>query len=180
MSILFLYEEPFTIADNPSNRAKYLSETIRLTPEERADEIAVQKTILKFIIENQIGRVKDSELFHSDETDGGSWIWAINWFNFRSLVDNHRYVELINQLKANGQTGATAILNLHLRLGCMFDSVLLNTLCNRIMKSIQLISYEIPENHESISWEKIHQETPFIWLIILIQTVLKNDSKKAI
>lgn len=180
MALLFLYESPFLVEDSTNNRTKYLSETIRLVTEERADEITLQKMILKFIIENKIGRIKDNELIHSDETDGGSLIWTLNWGNFRALVDKHVYVDLVNKLRANSHAGANEILNLHLRLGCMFDPVLLNTVCHRIMSAVQLISYDTPEDHERITWEYIHQETPFVWLIILIQSVLKNDSKKII
>lgn len=178
MSVLFLYEKPFVIQGSDSNKHTYLSETIRLTPEERADELALHKHIFKFILENKIGVIKEDTLYPSEETDGGSWIWFLNWGNFRALIDKHRHVELVNQLKANNQKGVNEVLGLHMRIGCMFEPILLNTVCNRVMNSVQLIPYEVPDTHEELSWEHIHKETPFVWLLILIQTILKNDSSK--
>lgn len=177
---MFIYEKPFVVADSYSNQQKYLSETIRLTAEERADELTLQRLILKFIIDNKIASVTNDELSPATNSETGGWIYLFNWMNFRSLVDQHEHVKLINALKADNQFGVNEILNLHMRIGAMFDHRLLNTVCDRVMKAIGLIPYTVPQNHTKMTWEEIHLETPFVWLIILIQSVLKNDSRKLV
>ena len=178
MSNLFIYEKPFVVKDSYNNQQKYLSETVRLTTEERADELTLQRLILKFIIDNGLGILNNETLTPSVNSETGSWIYLLNWMNFRSLVDQHEHVKLINALKSDNQFGVNEILNLHMRIGAMFDHKLLNTVCHRVMTSVGLIPYTVPKDHTKLSWEEIHEETPFIWLIILIQSVLKNDSRK--
>jgi len=180
MKNLFLYETPFLVEDTTKNRLDYLSETVRLTEEERTDEQKLHLILLKFCADNKIIHVTSEELLPGLQKESGDWAWIVNWMNMRSLVDKAQYVRLLNSLKANEQYAANEILSLHTRIGAFFDHRLLNTVCHRVMSSVSLIPYSVPKNNEEISWEALHKESPYLWLIILLQAVLKNETKKLV
>ena len=97
--------------------------------------------------------------------------------NFRSLIDINQYAKLMSSIQQNDNYPINQIIDLHSRLGSLFDHKLLNTIVDRIMSSIQLIPYET-EKTESHTWENMHVQTPFIWLIIYLQVVIRSSTVK--
>lgn len=173
---LYLYTKPFIVVDSVKNRIEYLSDYLSDT--ERADEVKIREILFKFAVQEKLIDVIDNTPVHSIEDKTGSWTWAMNWLNFRSLVDHQQYGDLMSSLQSNSSYPINQILDLHCQLGILFDERLLNTIAHRTMKSIQLIPYDIPNGKASIEWDKIHQETPFIWVVILLQMVIRSTSTK--
>lgn len=170
---LYLYGKPFIVRDTLAHREEHLLEY--LSEEERTDEQKIREMIFKFAAQEKLFDItEDAKPIHSTNRDIGSWIWMINWLNFRSLVDLHQYGSLMQSLQANSNYPINQLLDLHCRLGTLFDERLLNTLANRTLRSIQLIPYDIAPGKETTDWDKIHLETPFIWLVILLQVIIRS------
>lgn len=166
----YLYVKPFYTILFETERPFYIKDY--LDTDDRLDEEKFRGLLLKFAVAENLVTIKDDRLLPSTTDNMGSWEWAMNWMNFRSLVDSVVYHKFIRTINANNSYAVTKIINLHAQLGMLFDEKLLNTLCNRVLQSIALIPYDTSKSPETISWEKIHKETPFIWLLIYLQTVM--------
>ncbi len=166
----YLYVEPFYTNLLESERPSFIKDY--LDPEDRSDEDKIRTHLLKFAVSENLLTVKEDRFLPSTTDNMGSWEWAMNWINFRSLVDAVIYDKFIRTINANNSYAVTKIINLHAELGMLFDEKLLNTLCNRTMRSIAIIPYDTSKSMETMTWEKIHKETPFIWLLIYLQTVM--------
>lgn len=175
---LFLYEKPFVVTNSKSNFHTYLCETIRMSDFERDDEKQLREIIFKFAIDNNILRIAGNQVIPNPVEDTGSWIWAVNWTNFRSLVDMNQYSRLMNSLQAQDGNPVTLIIDLYTRIGMLFDHELLNTVVNRTIKTVSLIPYEVKDKTNLITWERIHLETPFLWLIIFMQTIIRSEARR--
>lgn len=173
---LFIYDSPFLVDDTEKNRYAYLTETARYHEYERDDESRIHDLLLKYIVENELVQVDEGKLINSLEQNAGSWIWMMNWMNMRSFVCQRQLSSFIEALSIDNQFPINSLLSLHARLGTLFDFKLLNTMANRTIRAIQLIPYDFKADDVRTTWETIHKEVPFIWLVILIQTVLKNES----
>lgn len=174
---LFLYSTPFFIPDTIPNRTSYVLDY--LTDHEREDEEKIRGHLLKFAaVENLIEIKTESTISPAVVQDTGSWIWIINSMNFRSLIDINQYSKLMSSIQRSDNYPINQIIDLHARLGSLFSDRLLNTIANRVMNSIQLIPYDPSSKIEGHTWEKIHKETPFIWLIIYLQTVIRSSTVK--
>lgn len=175
---LYLYESPFLVADTQDNRYTYLSETARLNEFEREDENQILDVIFKFAIEHDlVSMTKEGNeviFTHTNESNVGSWNWVVTWMSFRSLVDDVERFKLINILESSNQHWAGLILDLHTRLGVLFDHMSLNVLANRTIKAIGLIPHKTEKGTNLSPWEYIHQTAPFIWLIIVLQSVIRT------
>jgi hypothetical protein len=174
---IYTYYNPFVVTETYQNTIDNLLE---YTDEsDRTDLATIRDIVLKFIIvEGLIFRNGDDELCMNLGTDVGTWQWALCSMNFRSLVSMDQYSKLMRSLELGDQSGITKIIDLHFRLGSNFDARVLNTLITRIMKSIQVIPYHVPEESTKVEWDTIHVETPFIWLIIYIQGLVRNETTK--
>ncbi len=174
---LFLYSDPFFISDTIVNRGSFILDC--LTDHEREDEEKIRGHLLKFAaVENLIELKTESTISTTVVQDTGSWIWITNSMNFRSLIDINQYSKLMSSIQRNDNYPINQIIDLHVRLGSLFSDRLLNTTVNRIMNSIQLIPYDPSSKAEGHTWEKIHKETPFIWLIIYLQVVIRSSTVK--
>lgn len=174
---LFLFEKPFCVDKTARTELDYIH--TYLSEDEREDEKHIQAILFKFALTEKLFEINEfSVLTNTQVTDTGSWVWTVNWMNFRSLVDMTQYSKLMQGLQTNNSYPVNQIIDLHMRLGSLFNSKLLNTLCNRMMQSVTLIPYEIPADHPSISWRQIHIETPFIWLLIFLQIIIRSEVKR--
>lgn len=172
---LFLYVDPFIERSNPSTKEEYLLDYFSET--ERLDQEKIFNLVLNFAIDNEIVVNQEGELTSVPENKTSSWVWAITWTNFRGLVNNDNYLILLEVLQSNSGLPVNAIIDFHTRLGMLFDSRFLNTLVNRTMTSVGMVPYPVPEDKVRISWEDIHKATPFVWLVIFIQAVLRSSVK---
>lgn len=174
---IYLYTAPFVHNSNVNTRVEHILEL--LTDNERADEEKIRGHLLKFAaVEKLIEVQSDQSLKATVVQDTGSWVWIINSMNFRSLIDINQYSKLMSSIQRDDQYPINQIIDLHTRLGSLFDHKLLNTIVNRIMLSIQLIPYET-KKEEIHTWESMHVQTPFIWLIIYLQIVIRSSIVKA-
>lgn len=175
---IFLYTTPFILQDTPANRAEMLSQTVRLTEYERDDELRLRAFVLDYaqrqglIKLNAAGTAYATNVF--DVT--ASWQWQVVWTNMRSLVDKQKYSDVCMSLQNEDGLPLALLLNLHFQLGTIFDTTLLNTIVNRTMQAVQLIPYDTDKAEDVITWEFIHQATPWIWLVILLQSLIHMES----
>lgn len=172
---LYLYQKPFVVTDNISHRDTYLFEYLSDT--ERADEKTIYVILLNFAVDHNLVTVNDGKMTGSTSQNMGSWQWVINWSNFRSLTEINQFYLVINSLSSDNQFPLTQVIDLHVRLGSLFHPKLLNTLANRVINAVKLIPHDLKDN-DSISWNDIHTQAPFMWLIILLQIVIKSNTSK--
>jgi hypothetical protein len=171
---MFLYDPPFVVDDTPGNQNKYRLDY--LNEQDRADEERIRNTIFKFALDEEIIKPNaDGTATMNILMDTGSWRWRVQWLNFRSLVDMVNYGQLMTSLRYDNGNVLNQVIDLHTRLGVTYDHRVLNTMVDRIMKSITVIPYDTSESQDATTWEVIHQETPYIWLLILLQTILKSS-----
>ena len=175
---LYLYTDPFVIPDVINNRNLELID--HFDDDDRADLEKIYGIALKFAIDEKLIDINETGITKSKNEDTSSFIWFINWMNFRSLVSMNQYGKLMSSMQTGSLPFVDKILELHVRLGCLFNEKLLNTLANRIIQSISLIPFDIKTDDQKISWEKIHVDTPFIWLVILIQVIINSEPHKDI
>ena len=168
---LFLYEPPFLVEDTLSNRQAFLSDTVRYSDYEREDERKIHEILFKFAIDMEILEIRGEKVFHSRKENTGSWVWFANWGNFRSLVDIRQYTGLVGALTANGLSAADALYEIHMALGTLFDARLLNTIVHRTISAISALPYPTEEDAVVQEWTQIHEEAPFLWILILIRSV---------
>lgn len=176
--MLYLYEKPYLVRDTVANRHKYLSETLHLNEFEREDERAIKDTILKFCIQKKYIVYGERGAEQGVDSNLGSFLWALVSLNMRSLIDKKQHVLLLNAMESQENLAMNQILDIHTRLGCMFPTEHLNTLAHRVMTTIQTIDYPVDKEEDETSWEEIHEESPFIWLVIYIQTLLRTELKE--
>lgn len=173
---LYLYESPFVVADNTRNRNEYLSQSVRLSEFERDDEELVRSLILKFMIDHNLVIITDKSAIGNSGKNTSSINWLMNWKNFRGIVAQREFDDMLMVLESSNSEFITAIIDLHSHLGMRVDNTLLNTLITRTMRSIQIIPYSIPDTDNELSWEYIFKTLPFIWIIILIQSIIRSDT----
>ena len=171
---LYLYTQPFFKSTSISHPWIY----DYLEDNERKDVEKIHAHLLKFLISEKLVDVVEERLFYSSTKDISSFDWHLTWMNFRSLIDPQSYFYLINSLQNKDKYYMNQLLDLHVRLGSLFSDKLLNTLVNRVMNSVQLIPYEYvsQDTTQKLSWETIHKQTPFVWLIILLQVILRSEA----
>lgn len=170
---IYLYTEPFVKNIYKDEMHLYVKDYF--DDYDRQDEEKIRALLLKFAIDEKLVTLKDDKILPSLTDNMGSWEWAINWLNFRSLVDAIVYHKFILTINSNNSYAITKIINLYTQLGMLFDEKLLNTLSHRTIKSASLIPYDVSKSPEITSWNKIHKETPFIWLIIYLQTIIHGS-----
>jgi hypothetical protein len=172
---LFLYEKPFYIpSPSVTNKVDYLYDYLDETA--RADVEELREYLSRFVIRHRLVEVKNTELVMKPIDRTGSWEWFILHQNFRSLTDNVEYGKVMGALQSGNNFPITQILNLHMTLGSVFDTKLLNTIANRTLNAVALMPYEVPTTSEVVSWETIHTQTPFIWLLIQLQIAIHRSA----
>jgi len=169
---LYLYTTPFVVKAKSAQVGDYIHDY--LSEEERADIGRINDLMMQFAVQQRLVRADDTNFYASPETNMGSWLYLINRMSFRSLVEVEKYQVLIGSLQSGDEHPINMVLDLHARLGALFDHKLLNTVVNRTMSSISLIPYAVEEDKETVSWDRIHVEAPFIWLLIYLQTVIRT------
>lgn len=171
MNTLFLHTNPFSVRDTQLHRVQHLRSYLDET--DRMDEKRIHSLLAKFCLEQGIlQRGLDGNLEIIPNEVLSSWKYHLISFNFRSLIDETHYNKLMASLQAGEGNALQRVLDLHVRIGSSFDDVLLNTLVNRLYQSLSLI----PQlGFGKDAWEKVHQKTPFLWVFILIQTVIRSE-----
>lgn len=177
---LFLYTRPFIIK-NPSTTVKHDNILDYLDEFSRADEARIRNIIIKFAAESElVTKNSNDDIVLNPGEDMSSWQWAVCCMNFRSLVVHSQYGILMQSLINGNNSPIDKIIELHTRLGSMFGNEILNTIVNRTMNSIQLIPFNTEGVDDLVTWETIHSETPFVWLIIYLQILLRTESTKTL
>ena len=172
---LYLYTDPFVEQINLTTKADQLLDFY--TDADRQDQATIYALLLQFASDNGLITNVEGQLTSKEEENTGSWVWAVTWTNFRSMVEARNYHMLLNQLQSFNQKAMNQIIDLHARLGALFDHRLLNTIVNRTLSSVSLIPYPVDEDEETLSWENIHREAPFLWLVIFLQNVIRSNVK---
>lgn len=173
---LYLFTKPFVIDDTFANRADYILTT--LNDDDRKDETLLRGLVMEFAVREKIMTVQNNEFFLSDQKQMGSWIWNLTWGNMRSLIDVVTYEKFLQSFQGSFDEPITAFLDFYVQVGSLLDPILLNTLTHRVMSTIQLIPYKANDHPEGVlSWEDIHRNTPFLWLMIYLQVVIRSQGK---
>jgi hypothetical protein len=171
----YLYEDPFIKALNPGTLPDYICDYI--DEFDRTEINQIKGVILQFAIAEGL-IVKSGDILAINATqDTGSWLWVLASVNFRSSVDVSQYEMVTSSLTSRLGNPINQILDLHMRLGCMFNHKVLNTVVNRVMSSVQLIPYDT-KDVKSITWNDIHRKTPWYWLLILLQSTTRSSLDK--
>lgn len=179
MNNLYLFTSPFLVEKNTKNELEYLSDTVGISEYEREDEKTLRVLFLKFAAKHELIIKRDNDLINSIEPNVGSWRWAINWINMRSLTNKTQYFKLIGILKSDDEEPITAILNFHTLLRNSYRTEFLNTIVNRVMNSVSLIPYDVP-NEELQNWGAIHLTTPWIWIVFLMQSFIHAETTTSV
>lgn len=174
---LYLYEDPLVVEDKPANRLLYLSETVRLTEYEREDESLVRSLILKFMMDHKLILVTETDSTKNSGDNTASIHWLIHFHDFRNIIAQREYDDMLMTLESSNAEFIIDLINLHARLGMQVDAILLNTIITRLMRSIQIIPYQVADTDIERSWNDIYKEIPWIWILIMIQSILKSDTK---
>jgi hypothetical protein len=174
---LYLYEHPFTIEDKPQYRADYISDTIRFTDYERDDEHLVRSLILKFMTDHDLIKITEKEVLKNSGKNTSSIPWLLHWHDFRNIVSQREFDDMLLVLETNNAEFVIDLINLYSRIGMVVDHRLLNTLITRVMRSIQTIPYRVDETDRRLSWETIYETIPWIWILIMIQSIINSDTK---
>lgn len=170
---LFLYTKPFVIADNPTNRQDHILDFF--SENDRVDQDKIHATLLQFAVEHGVVINNDGTLITTPQTNTGSWIWMVTWLSFRAMIDYDQYQMVIASLQAGENDPLNLIIDLHSRLGTLFDHKLLNTLVHRTITTIEIIPFKTNDPEKEMSWENIHREAPFLWLMIFLQAVIRTS-----
>lgn len=174
--MLFLYEEPFTIDNTIANRSLYISETARIIDQERDDEDLVRAIILKFALDKELIKTSGDQARQNSGKNTGSWEWAVSWTSFRAMVDPAEFETFLRVVCSDPST-INLILDLHYRIGMRVDHRTLNTIANRTIKSVKLIPYDYRGQETLLTWDYIHKEAPFLWMLIFMQSVIRTEVK---
>jgi hypothetical protein len=173
----FLYGSPFTCPASQTTQFEYLLDY--LDDKNREDEIKIRDIIRLFAVEQGLLDLINGEVRINPERNVGSWKWRVCTTNFRSLVSRREYSNIIQSLLSGETYAIDQIIDLHMRLGTLFPHSLLNTIVNQTYASVALIPYDLGSDEE-ISWKEIHMETPFVWILIYIQVLLRTQTTKTI
>lgn len=175
---LYLFQPPFVVSDVSTSRSDYILDF--LTDNDRTDESEIRDVLLKFAIDEKILVRTETTIHPSTETNMASWIWHLNWANFRGMVNPVHLDDVITsfQYKDQSSTIIDRLLSLHVRLGILFDHKLLNTLCNRTIASIAIVPFDTSglKDLDPLTWDHIHKTYPFLWICILLQSVMHTAS----
>lgn len=178
---LYLFESPFLVEDTEQHRFAYLSETSRLNEYERLDEVEIKKLLVRFAIDAELIAIVGEEAEFNPTSDMGSLQYLQSTINYRSMIDLTQLTRILHALQNGEQFYMNQVLDVHARLGTMYSPTLLNTIVNRTIKAISTIPYKFhptPGNDKPLTWEEIHQEYPFLWLLIYLQMILRNEVKR--
>jgi len=174
---LYLYEHPFVVEDKPQNREKYISDTIRFTDYEREDEHLVRSLILKFMTDHDFIKITEKEVLKNSGNNTSSIAWLLHWHDFRNLVSKDEFDDMLVILESNNAEFVIDLINLYSRIGMMVDHRLLNTLITRVMRSIQTIPYAVSDTDKALSWNEVYEAIPWIWILLMIQSIITSDTK---
>lgn len=175
---LYINADPFVPDSNSSTRSLYLLDYF--DDNDRADERMLRAYLLKFgVDEGLVIEHPTGGYVGNPGQDLGAWRWMINDMSFRALVDLNHYTRLISSLQARNNDPINQILDLHTRISSLFGPKLLNSICDRTIQAMTLIPYDVPKEHTRLGWKKIHQEAPWLWVVILIQAVIRTECRKA-
>jgi hypothetical protein len=174
---IYIYNNPFVL-DKKYRSEDYLLDY--LDENDREDEINIRNLLLKFAVQEKLLVRSDNEVYLDPGKNIGEWRWAMVNTNFRSLVDPKEYSRLLSSVTLDEGLFVNKILDLHVRIGSSFNVKLINTIINRVMSSISTIPYNLSEGTEGLEWTDIHKEVPFIWLLIYLQNVIRNEATKVI
>lgn len=168
---LYLYQDPFLVEDTLIGRADFLIPA--LSDRDKAEEKRIHQMLLNFAQKQNVITFDETGIMtHVVVDDMSSWIWLTQWVNFRSLVDKLQCVKLMQSLQVRDSEPINQLIDLHVRLGCLFEGRLLNTLCHRTLSTVSFLPYEVSKDSTAIPWYVIHKEQPFLWLLILTQALV--------
>lgn len=173
----FLFESPYWLQTNAHDLIgiipQYLDEI------DRSDEMRIRNIVLKFgADEGYLTKSENDNLILVAGDQMGSFRWNICTMNFRSLVDHLQYSNLIKSMTMGSDLPIDKIIDLHTRLGALFDTQILNSVVNRVMNSISRLPFDTKGVSDLVTWRTIHTETPFIWLVIYLQMLMRTESTR--
>jgi hypothetical protein len=171
---LYLYTSDLVVDDNQSNRAEHLLDL--WSDHDRQDQERITAILLQFAADNDLIVNNDGVLQPVIDKVTGSFAWSVTWMNLRSIVDIQNLNDLMSALHQNDGHPINQVIDLHVRLGVLFDARVLNTIVHRTMTSVNIIPYPVKLGNESSTWEQIHLVYPFIWLLILLQATIRSHT----
>ena len=173
-SVLYLYDRPFVVsalANKDSPILDYLSE------DDRKQEEEIHACIKKTAVDMGLCVLTDGIIKFAPCDQVGNWRFIVRWSNVRSWSQIKQFDILHQSIFDNGTTVTLSlIVDLHARLGALYDHRLLNTMVNRIYQSLDLMAYP-GERAEMRSWEQVHLEAPYLWVIILMQYLVRTHGQ---
>lgn len=183
--VYYTFNNPFVVTTKKGKDPSLFIET--MTPENREDEDRLNLMIFKFADSEKMIRsveVDNQRILRIDPGNNpSSWRWRTTMEDFRSFVYLSNLDKYIDCLTNSAENAQAKIINLHFRIGSLFEERFLNTIVNRIYRSIEIVPYfdaKLEDTDNTIDWEEIHTRYPWLWVTVLIQIVLKSEIQKVI
>lgn len=174
-SSLFLYEPPFVVPENQSSEAQYIYASGTMGESEERQLQGIRELILKTAHHENLIQILGEGQVSDVETNTGSMRWAINWMDFRGLLDDYVMAKLIGCLQTEEAYMENCFADLHARLGILYDHRVLNTMAHRTIRAISAIPYPVSLNEANRTWKDVHEEYPFIWICITMQALVHSE-----
>lgn len=174
---MYIYQYPFIVKE----KSGWSNLTLDYFDEnDREDEIGIRNLILSFCVQENLIVKVDNELRIDPGKDMGDFRWIMANTNFRSLVDKTQFNKVMSCLIQGDSIVLNKILDVHFRIGATFNIKLINSIVYRVMSAITVIPYSVAEDSEIATWEDIHRNVPFMWLLIYMQSIIRNEVTKVI
>ena len=176
MSLIYLYADPFVYDDLYQKTQPYLENNWVFTTEEEKQEIAqIYRVILLWAEAQSLIAIEGNVVTVRPPEFERSWQWRLLYGNWRFSASQKWYNETMEYLQNDSQISISLVLGLHANLGMMFDTSVLNKLCNRVMQSISAVPIPIDKSDTRQSWKNVHVQSPYWWILILLQTLITTS-----
>lgn len=170
LSPLYLYDKPFIRMVEPARR----SVADFLSPSDLEQRQHIDRLIFKMCVDNNIVS-EEATRIPSKELMG--WRSLLLFYNFHSLRSAVARNDVVAALRVdNGNDPAATLIELHVRLGVLFDHQLLTRIITRVYKSYENIPVGLvkDQNDFSIDLSETHITYPFLWLMPYAQALINN------
>ena len=167
----FLYQPPYLMKAkdvDPSVIWDYLDESAK------SEETRLQAVLVNMATNYQL-IVQDKDVIRGQtSTDKGTFLWTFNNVSLRAMVRDDVRQEVLRSLQFDDDRWLNAFIDIHTTLGCLFETPLLNSLVDRTMRTITAIPFPKPGN---MSWEEIHKQEPYFWIVVYLQAMIRGLGK---
>lgn len=140
-------------------------------PQDKESAHALKQLVTVWCVENKLLFRKNEKLYPTLDSHFTDHIYTVN---FRQLCQDTVLQELLVILEDTEQDRRTTrLIDLYIQICLTIDSRFLNLYINKLIHLLENIYPDAAADHD---WETIFATYPYLWLIYVVQSVLREHT----